>query len=46
YAAISGEAETRQTTTPKLYLPILKPSSQMSNIRLAKSKEWFNDCSD
>ncbi|PWA34666.1 amidase [Artemisia annua] len=46
YAAISGEAETRQPTTPKLYLPILKPLSQMSNIRLAKSKEWFNDCSD
>ncbi|KAJ0450128.1 putative fatty acid amide hydrolase [Helianthus annuus] len=46
YAAMSGEAETSQPTVPKLYLPMLKPSYQMYNIRLAKSKEWFNDCSD
>ncbi|XP_076959020.1 fatty acid amide hydrolase-like [Bidens hawaiensis] len=43
YAAMSGETETCQS---KLYLPMLKPCTQMSNIRLAKSKEWFNDCSD
>nr|XP_043613799.1 fatty acid amide hydrolase-like isoform X2 [Erigeron canadensis] len=46
YAAMSGNAETHQPTMPKLYLPILKPYSQMSSITLAKSKEWFNDCSD
>ncbi|KAL4590472.1 hypothetical protein LXL04_003402 [Taraxacum kok-saghyz] len=49
YAAVSGEDETQQPTMnqqPKLYLPMLKPSNQISSIRLAKSKEWFNDCSD
>ncbi|KAJ0612077.1 putative fatty acid amide hydrolase [Helianthus annuus] len=30
---------------PRLKLPMLKHSS-MSSIRLAKSNEWFNDCSD
>ncbi|KAL7601994.1 fatty acid amide hydrolase isoform X1 [Lactuca sativa] len=48
YAAVSGGAEAQQPTMnqqPKLYLPMLKPSNQMS-IKLAKSKEWFNDCSD
>ncbi|KAI3697239.1 hypothetical protein L6452_30110 [Arctium lappa] len=45
YAAISGQADSHQPTTPRLHLPILKPSN-MSSIRLAKSNEWFNDCSD
>ncbi|PWA69414.1 amidase [Artemisia annua] len=45
YAAISGSTEPPQLTTPKLCLPILKPSN-MPSIRLAKSNEWFNDCSD
>ncbi|KAD5802549.1 hypothetical protein E3N88_13909 [Mikania micrantha] len=30
---------------PRIKLPMLKHSN-MSNIRLAKSNEWFNDCSD
>ncbi|KAI3707516.1 hypothetical protein L6452_26116 [Arctium lappa] len=47
YAAMSGEAETHQPTMqPKLYLPILKPCNQLPSIKLAKSNEWFNDCSD
>lgn len=45
YAAISGQAESHQPTTPKLHLPLLKPSN-MATIKLAKSNEWFNDCSD
>ncbi|KAJ9558735.1 hypothetical protein OSB04_013349 [Centaurea solstitialis] len=45
YAAISGQVESNQPTTPRLHLPMLKPSN-MSNIRMAKSNEWFNDCSD
>ncbi|KAK9058291.1 hypothetical protein SSX86_023131 [Deinandra increscens subsp. villosa] len=45
YAAISGQPEPHQSTVPRLKLPILKHSN-MSSIRLAKSDEWFNDCSD
>ncbi|GJR34697.1 fatty acid amide hydrolase-like protein [Tanacetum coccineum] len=45
YAAISGPTEPHQLTMPKLCLPLLKPYN-MSSIRLAKSNEWFNDCSD
>ncbi|KAJ0809792.1 putative fatty acid amide hydrolase [Helianthus annuus] len=45
YAAISGQPEPHQSPMPRLKLPMLKHSS-MSSIRLAKSNEWFNDCSD
>ncbi|XP_024982467.1 fatty acid amide hydrolase-like isoform X2 [Cynara cardunculus var. scolymus] len=45
YAAISGQAESHQPTMPRVHLPMLKPSN-MSRITLAKSNEWFNDCSD
>nr|XP_043609420.1 fatty acid amide hydrolase-like isoform X2 [Erigeron canadensis] len=45
YAAISDGANLHQPSMPKLHLPMLKPSN-MSCIRLAKSNEWFNDCSD
>ncbi|KAJ9536903.1 hypothetical protein OSB04_029636 [Centaurea solstitialis] len=56
YAAMSGEAEVHQPTMfsnipcynqqPKLYLSMLRPSNQLPCIKLAKSNEWFNDCSD
>ncbi|KAI3523919.1 hypothetical protein L1887_02435 [Cichorium endivia] len=49
YAAVSGEDEAQQPTMnqmSKLYLPMLNPSNHISGIKLAKSKEWFNDCSD
>ncbi|KAM0052501.1 putative fatty acid amide hydrolase [Helianthus debilis subsp. tardiflorus] len=45
YAAISGQPEPHQSPMPRLKLPMLKHSN-MSNIRLANSNEWFNDCSD
>ncbi|XP_071689919.1 fatty acid amide hydrolase-like isoform X2 [Rutidosis leptorrhynchoides] len=45
YAAISDVAGSNQPTMPKLHLPVLKPSN-IPTIRMAKSNEWFNDCSD
>ncbi|KAL7618383.1 hypothetical protein Lser_V15G03075 [Lactuca serriola] len=45
YAAISGPAESHKPTIPRLNLPKLNLSN-MSSIRMAKSNEWFNDCSD
>ncbi|KAI3738998.1 hypothetical protein L2E82_29333 [Cichorium intybus] len=44
YAAISGEDQSHQPV-PRLHLPKLNPSN-MSTIKMAKSNEWFNDCSD
>ncbi|KAL4561363.1 hypothetical protein LXL04_033528 [Taraxacum kok-saghyz] len=45
YSAISGDAESQQPTTPRLHLSNMNLSN-MSRIRMAKSNEWFNDCSD
>ncbi|KAK9265597.1 hypothetical protein L1049_019667 [Liquidambar formosana] len=48
YAAISGQLPSHQSTTslPKVYFPLLKSTKSISNIKLAKYGEWFNDCSD
>lgn len=49
YAAISGQHPSHESSTippPKVYLPLLKSTSPISNIRLARYGEWFNDCSD
>ncbi|XP_034692154.1 fatty acid amide hydrolase-like isoform X1 [Vitis riparia] len=49
YAAISGETSSHQPTMllqPKVCFPLLKSTNSISNIKLAKYGEWFNDCSD
>ncbi|XP_060675097.1 fatty acid amide hydrolase isoform X1 [Ziziphus jujuba] len=46
YAAMSGESPFHQSSMlPKLNLPKLNGTTPV-NIKLAKSVEWFNDCSD
>nr|XP_048335441.1 fatty acid amide hydrolase-like isoform X2 [Ziziphus jujuba var. spinosa] len=46
YAAMSGESPLHQSSMlPKLNLPKLNGTTPV-NIKLAKSVEWFNDCSD
>ncbi|KAF8411766.1 hypothetical protein HHK36_004324 [Tetracentron sinense] len=48
YSAISGHLPSYQPATllPKLYFPLLKSTNSISNVKLAKYGEWFNDCSD
>ncbi|XP_039009507.1 fatty acid amide hydrolase-like isoform X2 [Hibiscus syriacus] len=48
YAAISGELPSHKPTTlpPKVHFPLLNSTNPISNVRLAKYGEWFNDCSD
>lgn len=48
YAAISAQLPSHQPTTltPNVHLPLLKSPNCISKIKLAKSGEWFNDCSD
>ncbi|KAK9950286.1 hypothetical protein M0R45_005784 [Rubus argutus] len=47
YAAISGQIPSCQPTlSPKVYLPLLNSTKPISDIKLAKYGEWFNDCSD
>ncbi|XP_057499968.1 fatty acid amide hydrolase-like [Actinidia eriantha] len=48
YAAVSGQSPSHQPTTvsPKIHFPLLKTPNCVSNIKLAKSGEWFNDCTD
>ncbi|OMP01154.1 Amidase [Corchorus olitorius] len=48
YAAISGQLPSHQPTTipPKIYFPLLNTSNPISEIKLARYGEWFNDCSD
>ncbi|KAI8540646.1 hypothetical protein RHMOL_Rhmol08G0002800 [Rhododendron molle] len=48
YAAISEQSRTHQPTpvSPKLHFPLLKSPNTVSNIKLAKSLEWFNDCTE
>lgn len=48
YAAISGETSSHQPTMllPKVCFPLLKSTNSISNIKLAKYGEWFDDCSD
>ncbi|OMO52026.1 Amidase [Corchorus capsularis] len=48
YAAISGQLPSHQPTTipPKIYLPLLNTPNPISEIKLARYGEWFNDCSD
>ncbi|KAH7851412.1 hypothetical protein Vadar_011259 [Vaccinium darrowii] len=48
YAAISGQSRSCQpaTISPKVHFPLLKSPNSVSNIKLAKSAEWFNDCTE
>ncbi|CAI0421891.1 unnamed protein product, partial [Linum tenue] len=48
YAAISGDTQKRigSLLQPKLYLPLLESTSSVTNIKLARYKEWFNDCTE
>ncbi|KAJ6677924.1 TRANSAMIDASE [Salix viminalis] len=49
YAAINGPVPSHETSAippPKVYFPILQATNPVSNITLARSREWFNDCSD
>ncbi|EXC28052.1 Fatty acid amide hydrolase [Morus notabilis] len=47
YAAISGELPSHQSTImPRVHFPLLNSPPPISNIKLAKYDEWFNDCSD
>ncbi|KAB5548214.1 hypothetical protein DKX38_011620 [Salix brachista] len=49
YAAINGPVPSHETSAvppPKVYFPILQATNSVPNITLARSREWFNDCSD
>ncbi|XWS44635.1 hypothetical protein CRYUN_Cryun15aG0065100 [Craigia yunnanensis] len=52
YAAISGQLPSHEPTTlpdtfqPKVHFPLLNSTNSISNIKLAKYGEWFNDCSN
>ncbi|XVF60986.1 hypothetical protein PTKIN_Ptkin08bG0091700 [Pterospermum kingtungense] len=47
YAAISGQLPSQEPTTlPRVDFPLLNSTSLISNIKLAKYGEWFNDCSE
>ncbi|XP_030551428.1 fatty acid amide hydrolase-like isoform X2 [Rhodamnia argentea] len=48
YAAISGQPVPHSPTlpSPKEYYPLLKPTTPISGIRLAKYRKWFDDCRD
>ncbi|RWR82120.1 fatty acid amide hydrolase isoform X2 [Cinnamomum micranthum f. kanehirae] len=48
YAAISGHLPSDQSISlmPRVSFPVLKSTSSISNLKLAKYGEWFNDCSD
>ncbi|KAJ6733618.1 hypothetical protein OIU74_005404 [Salix koriyanagi] len=49
YAAINGPVPSHETSAippPKVYFPILQATNPVPNITLARSSEWFNDCSD
>ncbi|XP_040365997.1 ubiquitin-conjugating enzyme E2 variant 1B [Rosa chinensis] len=42
-------AKSRRTVSackPKVYFPLLNSAKPISDIKLAKYGEWFNDCSD
>ncbi|KAF3439297.1 hypothetical protein FNV43_RR17573 [Rhamnella rubrinervis] len=46
YAAMNGELQLHPSPTlPKICFPLLNKTTPI-NIKLAKSVEWFNDCSD
>ncbi|CAL5368812.1 unnamed protein product [Camellia sinensis] len=48
YAAISGQFPSCQPThaVKKINFPLLKTPNCISNIKMAKYGEWFNDCTD
>ncbi|OVA03745.1 Amidase [Macleaya cordata] len=48
YAAISGHSPSNPPTSlqPKVDFPLLKFTNSISNIKMAKYGEWFNDCKD
>ncbi|XP_041002917.1 fatty acid amide hydrolase-like [Juglans microcarpa x Juglans regia] len=49
YAAMSGRLPSDQPTSsvqPKVYFPLLNSTEPISDVKLAKYAEWFNDCSD
>ncbi|XP_022741594.1 fatty acid amide hydrolase-like [Durio zibethinus] len=48
YAAINGQLPSHEPTTlpPKVHFPLLNSTNPISNIKLAKYGEWFNDCCD
>ncbi|XP_042492424.1 fatty acid amide hydrolase-like [Macadamia integrifolia] len=48
YAAISGDIPSNQPSTllPKLSFPLLKSTNTITNVKMAKYGEWFNDSSD
>ncbi|KAF5480524.1 hypothetical protein F2P56_001266 [Juglans regia] len=49
YAAMSGRLPSDQPTSsvqPKVYFPLLNSTEPISDVKLAKYEEWFNDCSD
>lgn len=48
YAAISGilPSEKSISSMPRVNFPLLKSTSTISNLKLAKYGEWFNHCND
>lgn len=47
YAAMSGRLPSDQSTKtvkPKLYFPLLNPNMPISDVKLARYGEWFDDC--
>ncbi|XP_039061982.1 fatty acid amide hydrolase-like [Hibiscus syriacus] len=41
-----GMVGIRITYQPKVYFPLLNSKNQISNIKLARYGEWFNDCDE
>ncbi|GMY11579.1 fatty acid amide hydrolase-like [Fagus crenata] len=49
YAAMNGQLPSDPPTStikPKVYFPLLNSNKSISDVKLAKYTEWFNDCSD
>ncbi|XP_022774826.1 fatty acid amide hydrolase-like [Durio zibethinus] len=48
YAAISGQLPSHEPTTlpPRVYFPLLNSTNPISNVKIAKYGEWFDDCSE
>ncbi|XP_058091298.1 fatty acid amide hydrolase-like isoform X2 [Magnolia sinica] len=48
YAAMSGDLPSNEPTAllPRVNIPLLKSTHSISNVKLAKYGEWFNDCND
>lgn len=48
YAAVTGQLPSQEPATfmSKIHFPQLRSTPITSQVKMAKSREWFNDCSD